>query len=127
MGVHIAMDEFGTGYSSMSQLRSFPFNRIKIDRSFVDGAAINPSDAAIVRTITGLGAILGMRTTAKGVETAAQLADIRSHGCTEVQGFLVGRPVPEKDLGAVIAAFADGAGASSASDSSKSRKAEVTL
>ncbi len=120
MGVHIAMDEFGTGYSSMSQLRSFPFDRIKIDRSFVDGSAINANDAAIVRTITGLGAILGIRTTAQGVETAEQLAQMRSQGCTEVQGFLLGRPVAEKELSAVITAFANGAGISSGSGLSTS-------
>ena len=116
LGVRIAMDEFGTGYSSMSHLRSFPFDRIKIDRSFVDGAAVNGNDAAIVRTIAGLGVILGMRTTAEGVETAEQLEQIRSHGCTEVQGYLLGRPVPEKELSAVITAFDSGTEVSPASN-----------
>lgn len=116
LGVRIAMDEFGTGYSSMSHLRSFPFDRIKIDRSFVDGAAVNGNDAAIVRTIAGLGVILGMRTTAEGVETAEQLEQIRSHGCTEVQGYLLGRPVPEKELSAVITAFGSRTVVSPASD-----------
>lgn len=118
MGVNIAMDEFGTGYSAMSQLRSFPFDRIKIDRSFVDGAAVNGNDAAIVRTIAGLGVILGMRTTAEGVETAEQLEQIRSHGCTEVQGYLLGRPVPETELNAVITAFAGTTGVSAMPDPS---------
>ncbi len=116
MGVNIAMDEFGTGYSSMSQLRSFPFDRIKIDRSFVDGAAINGNDAAIVRAIAGLGVILGMRTTAEGIETAEQLEQIRSHGCTEVQGYLLGRPVPETELSAVITAFDSATGVSTAAN-----------
>lgn len=116
LGVRIAMDEFGTGYSSMSHLRSFPFDRIKIDRSFLDGAAVNGNDAAIVRTIAGLGVILGMRTTAEGVETAEQLEQIRSHGCTEVQGYLLGRPVPENELSAVITAFSGRTGAFAAAD-----------
>ena len=102
MGVRIAMDEFGTGYSSMSQLRSFPFDRIKIDRSFIDNASENSHDAAIVRTIAGLSRILGMRTTAEGIETAEQLEQIRSHGCTEVQGYFVGRPVATQELACVI-------------------------
>ena len=102
LGVRIAMDEFGTGYSSMSQLRSFPFDRIKIDRSFVDNASANSHDAAIVQTIAGLSRILGMRTTAEGIETAEQLEQIRSHGCTEVQGYFVGRPVATQELEAVI-------------------------
>ena len=118
MGVNVAMDEFGTGYSSMSQLRSFPFDRIKIDRSFVDGASINGNDAAIVRAIAGLGVILGMRTTAEGVETAEQLEQIRAHGCTEVQGYLLGRPVPETELGAVITALSSTTGVSAAVDRS---------
>lgn len=118
MGVKIAMDEFGTGYSAMSQLRSFPFDRIKIDRSFVDGAVVNGNDAAIVRTIAGLGVILGMRATAEGVETAEQLEQIRSHGCTEVQGYLLGRPVPETELNAVITAFAGATGVSTVPDPS---------
>lgn len=80
------------------------------------------NDAAIVRTITGLGAILGIRTTAQGVETAEQLAQMRSQGCTEVQGFLLGRPVAEKELSAVITAFANGAGISSGSGLSTSSK-----
>ncbi len=95
LGVHISLDDFGTGYSSLSQLRSFPFDRVKIDRSFAD-------DAAVVRAVAALGASLGMRTTAEGVETAAQLDRIRAEGCTEAQGYLLGRPVPATELPEVI-------------------------
>jgi diguanylate cyclase (GGDEF)-like protein len=95
MGVRISLDDFGTGYSSLSQLRSFPFDRVKIDRSFAD-------DTAVVRAVAALGASLGMRTTAEGVETAAQLERIRAEGCTEAQGYLLGRPVPAAELAEVI-------------------------
>ncbi len=87
LGVQVSLDDFGTGYSSLTQLRSFPFDRVKIDRSFAD-------DAAVVRAVAALGASLGMRTTAEGVETAAQLRRLREEGCTEAQGYLLGRPVP---------------------------------
>jgi len=87
MGVAISLDDFGTGYSSLSQLRSFPFDRVKIDRSFVN-------DVAVVRAITAMGASMGMRTTAEGVETVVQLDNLRREGCHEVQGYLLGRPLP---------------------------------
>ena len=105
MGVRISLDDFGTGYSSLSQLRSFPFDRVKIDRSFAD-------DAAVVRAVAALGASLGMRTTAEGVETAAQLERIRAEGCTEAQGYLLGRPVPASELPEVIRRYAGTAGPS---------------
>jgi diguanylate cyclase (GGDEF)-like protein len=104
-GVRISLDDFGTGYSSLSQLRSFPFDRVKIDRSFAD-------DAAVVRAVAALGASLGMRTTAEGVETAAQLERIRAEGCTEAQGYLLGRPMPASELPEVIRRFAGGTGRS---------------
>jgi diguanylate cyclase (GGDEF)-like protein len=107
LGVRIAMDEFGSGYSTISQLRTFSFDRIKMDRSFVGSPAANRHDAAIVRTIAGLGQALGMRTTAEGIETAEQLEQIRAHGCTEVQGYFVGRPVAAHELEAVITALGD--------------------
>ncbi|WP_165943505.1 putative bifunctional diguanylate cyclase/phosphodiesterase [Roseicella aquatilis] len=95
MGVRISLDDFGTGYSSLSQLRNFPFDRVKIDRSFAD-------DAAVVRAVALLGASLGMRTTAEGVETPEQLERMRAEGCTEAQGFLLGLPMPPEEAAALI-------------------------
>ncbi|MCW5697741.1 MAG: EAL domain-containing protein [Bauldia sp.] len=93
-GVRISMDDFGTGYSSLSYLRSFPFDKIKIDQSFTRDLPSNPDSAAIVRAVAGLGNSLGMTTTAEGVETVEQLRVLRAEGYTEVQGFLFSRPVP---------------------------------
>ena len=107
LGVRISMDDFGTGYSSLSYLRSFPFDKIKIDQSFVRDMAANSGDAAIVRAVTGLGASLGISTTAEGVETLAQLEQLRAEGCTEVQGYFLGRPMPSSDIPALLAARTD--------------------
>jgi EAL domain-containing protein (putative c-di-GMP-specific phosphodiesterase class I) len=93
-GVRIAMDDFGTGYSSLSYLRRFPFDKIKIDRSFVRDIENSPDAQAIVRAITGLGRSLGMATIVEGVETPAQLAAVCAEGCDEVQGFLFSVPGP---------------------------------
>ncbi len=95
MGVKISLDDFGTGYSSLSQLRSFPFDRIKIDRSFAD-------DIAVVRAVTAPCESLGMGTTAEGIETAEQLARMAAEGCTEAQGYLLGRPAPASELPGMI-------------------------
>jgi diguanylate cyclase (GGDEF)-like protein len=97
-GVKISMDDFGTGYSSLSYLRSFPFDRIKIDRSFVNELATRNDSMAIVRAVTGLGKSLGISTTAEGVETKEQLALLRSEGCTDVQGHLFSAPRPAVDV-----------------------------
>jgi diguanylate cyclase (GGDEF)-like protein len=102
LGVRIAMDDFGTGYSSLSYLRSFPFDKIKIDRSFIQDIGEKTDCSAIVRAVAGLGAALGMITTAEGVETDEQLGQIRSLGCTEVQGYFFGRPRPAQDLPAMF-------------------------
>lgn len=91
LGVKISMDDFGTGYSSLSYLQKFPFNKIKIDRSFVAGHSTDSE--AILRSIASLGRSLGMAITAEGVETAEQLARIRGERCTHVQGYLTGRPM----------------------------------
>jgi len=110
LGVRISMDDFGTGFSSLSYLRSFPFDKIKIDQSFVrdmtatDGSGGNAQ--AIVRAIAGLGSNLGMRTTAEGVETQEQLDRVRREGCTEVQGYLLSRPAPAGEVSRLIAQFA---------------------
>jgi diguanylate cyclase (GGDEF)-like protein/PAS domain S-box-containing protein len=93
-GVRISMDDFGTGYSSLSYLRSFPFDKIKIDRSFVNELATRKDSMAIVRAVTGLGKSLGISTTAEGVETREQLALLRLEGCTEVQGYYFSPPRP---------------------------------
>ncbi len=102
LGVRIAMDDFGTGYSSLSYLRSFPFDKIKIDRSFVKDIVDQPDCLAIVRAISALGKSLGIRTTAEGVETAAQLACVRQEGCSEVQGYLFSAARPAGELSALI-------------------------
>jgi diguanylate cyclase (GGDEF)-like protein len=92
VGVRIAMDDFGIGYSSLSYLRSFPFDKIKIDRSFIKDLGENGECSAIVKAIAGLGAALDMTITAEGVETIEQFLLARDHGCTEVQGYFFGRP-----------------------------------
>jgi EAL domain-containing protein (putative c-di-GMP-specific phosphodiesterase class I) len=92
LGVRIAMDDFGTGYSSLSTLNAFPFDRIKIDRSFVDEISRSPQAEKIVRAIVSLGHSLGVPITAEGVETETQLEFLRREGCDQVQGFLIGRP-----------------------------------
>jgi diguanylate cyclase (GGDEF)-like protein len=94
LGVHISMDDFGTGYSSLSYLRKFPFDKIKIDGSFISGLPSDNESIAIVRAVAGLAANLNMTATAEGVETAEQLETIRALGCVEMQGFLFSRPVP---------------------------------
>jgi diguanylate cyclase (GGDEF)-like protein len=92
MGVSIAIDDFGTGYSSLDTLRSFPFDKIKIDRSFMNEVEVNEQSKAIVRAILALGRSLHVPVLAEGVETTAQLEVLRAEGCTEAQGFLLGRP-----------------------------------
>ena len=91
LGVQVSLDDFGTGYSSLSQLRSFPFDRVKIDRSFA-------SDLPVVRAVAALAASLKMRSTAEGIETADQLAQLRAEGCSEAQGYLISRPVPASEV-----------------------------
>jgi diguanylate cyclase (GGDEF)-like protein/PAS domain S-box-containing protein len=104
IGVRISMDDFGTGYSSLSYLRSFPFDKIKIDRSFVSELAQRPDCVAIIRAVAGLGISLGIATTAEGIETPEQLERVRAEGCTEVQGYLFSPPRPASEIGGLIAA-----------------------
>ena len=94
IGVRIALDDFGTGFSSLSYLRKFPFDKIKIDRSFIIELLEEDEAGAVVKAITDLAAALDMETTAEGVEEVAQLDALRAHGCTTVQGYLFSRPVP---------------------------------
>ena len=104
LGVRVSMDDFGTGYSSLSYLQKFPFDKIKIDQSFVREMASNPDCGAIVRAVANLGASLGMKTTAEGVETQEQLDAIRAEGCSEVQGYFTGRPLTPADAAALLSA-----------------------
>jgi diguanylate cyclase (GGDEF)-like protein/PAS domain S-box-containing protein len=97
-GIKISMDDFGTGYSSLSYLRSFPFDKIKIDRSFIKDISDKGDCAAIVKAVAGLGKGLGIATTAEGVETIEQLQKVRSEGCTEVQGYFFSAPRPAESL-----------------------------
>ena len=98
LGVRIAIDDFGTGFSSLSYLQSFPFDKIKIDRSFVDDIADGASSLSIVRAVAAMANGLGMRTTAEGVETMEQLETVRAEGCSEMQGFLFSRPLPAGEI-----------------------------
>ncbi|GJE00583.1 putative signaling protein [Methylobacterium isbiliense] len=93
-GIRISMDDFGTGYSSLSTLHRFPFDKIKIDQSFVRRVPHDRDSVAIVRAIATLGASLGIKTTAEGVETDRQARFIAEEGCDQIQGYLVSRPVP---------------------------------
>jgi len=91
-GVKIALDDFGTGYSSLSYLRRFPFDRLKIDRSFVAELGVNDEAGSIVRCVIAMAQSLRLAVTAEGVETAGQLAMLRTMRCGHLQGFLLGRP-----------------------------------
>ncbi|MBT9383011.1 EAL domain-containing protein [Pseudooceanicola sp. CBS1P-1] len=98
LGVKVALDDFGTGYSSLDTLLSFPFDKIKIDRAFVHEALTNPQTIAIIRAILALGHGLGLSVLAEGIESEDQLNILEVEGCTEGQGFLLGRPQPMADL-----------------------------
>jgi diguanylate cyclase (GGDEF)-like protein len=103
MGIQIAMDDFGTGYSSLSYLRLFPFNKIKIDGSFIRDLADRPDPRAIVHAVVAMAASLGMTTTAEGVETIEQLEELRRQGCTDAQGYLFSKPVPATEARQLLA------------------------
>jgi diguanylate cyclase (GGDEF)-like protein len=105
LGVRIALDDFGTGYSSLGYLRRFPVDKIKIDRSFIHDLDKRDT-AAIVRTVIGLGAELGITVTAEGVETEAQLDMLRKAGCGEAQGYLIGVPTKETEIRRLLRAQA---------------------
>jgi diguanylate cyclase (GGDEF)-like protein len=105
LGVRISMDDFGTGYSSLSYLRSFPFDKIKIDQSFVRDLVERPDSIAIISAVAGLGHSFGMTTTAEGVETQQQLDLMRAEGCTEVQGYFYSKPVPASEIVQLLSRF----------------------
>ena len=102
LGVQISMDDFGTGYSSLSYFRMFPFDKVKIDQSFIRDMMDNPQARAIIRSVIGLGRGLGMPVVAEGVETAEQLEALRSEGCDQVQGFFIARPNPIAHFSGVV-------------------------
>jgi len=104
MGVRLALDDFGTGYSSLLYLMRLPVNEIKIDRSFVSALATDPDSGAIVRSAVGLGHNLGLRVVAEGLQDRAAEAVLVESGCDAAQGFLVGRPVPEREITALLLA-----------------------
>ncbi|HJE25841.1 MAG TPA: EAL domain-containing protein [Methylorubrum populi] len=103
IGVRVAMDDFGTGFSSLSYLQSFPFDKIKIDQSFVRNLELTGNARLIVRSVIGLGRSLGITTTAEGIETEAQLEQLRLEGCEEGQGYLFSRPVPSARIRELVA------------------------
>jgi EAL domain-containing protein (putative c-di-GMP-specific phosphodiesterase class I) len=98
LGVRLSLDDFGTGYSSLAYLRDFRFSTIKIDRTFVQGAAQNNAESiAIVRAVVAMAESLQMTTTAEGVEDADEARLIREMGCTKIQGYYFGRPMPTEE------------------------------
>jgi EAL domain-containing protein (putative c-di-GMP-specific phosphodiesterase class I) len=98
IGVRIALDDFGTGYSSLSYLKRFPFDKIKIDRCFVNDVAEKDGSSAIVEAVVNIAAARNMTTTAEGVETAEQKETLRALGCTQMQGYLFSAPKPGPDV-----------------------------
>jgi EAL domain-containing protein (putative c-di-GMP-specific phosphodiesterase class I) len=102
LGVSIALDDFGTGYASMSYLSSFPFDKIKIDQSFVRGMLDSPDSRAIIKATIGLAKDLKMSTTAEGVETEEQLNALRLAGASQAQGYLIAKPMPREAIAAFI-------------------------
>ena len=102
LGVRISMDDFGSGYSSLSYLQAFPFDKIKIDRDFVMNLGRNPQSAAIIRAVIGLGHGMEMSIVAEGVETHEQLSFLAEQGCDVVQGYLIGKPLPISQYAAVV-------------------------
>jgi diguanylate cyclase (GGDEF)-like protein len=102
LGVKIAMDDFGTGYSSLSYLQSFPFDKIKVDRSFVSDLETNNNNAAIVRAVITLARSLNLPVLAEGVETEAQRLILNQEGCDQIQGYLIGKPLPILNYASII-------------------------
>ncbi|WP_155833502.1 EAL domain-containing protein [Halomonas sp. BC04] len=98
LGVQLAVDDFGTGYSSLAYLRRFPFDTLKIDRSFITNITTSPDEASIAQTIIAMGRGLRLQVVAEGVETQAQAATLRRHHCDQLQGYLFSRPLPAREL-----------------------------
>jgi EAL domain-containing protein (putative c-di-GMP-specific phosphodiesterase class I) len=102
LGVRIALVHFGTGYSSFSYLQSFPYDRLKFDRSFIKTLLTRPGASPVLHAIADLASALGMETTAEGVEEEGQLRELRSRGCSSVQGFLLARPMNAEAVNAYL-------------------------
>jgi EAL domain-containing protein (putative c-di-GMP-specific phosphodiesterase class I) len=103
LGVKIALDDFGTGYSSLSYLLQFPFDKIKIDRSFVMDMIKRPEAKAVIEAVIGLGNAINVRITAEGIENQEQLESVAAEGCDEAQGYLISKPVGPQQVLALIA------------------------
>jgi EAL domain-containing protein (putative c-di-GMP-specific phosphodiesterase class I) len=102
LGVNISMDDFGTGYSSLSYLQSFPFDKIKIDQTFIANLGHSQQAATIIRAVIALGRGLNVPVSAEGVETAEQLKFLAAENCHEIQGYLIGRPKPIADYAELV-------------------------
>jgi EAL domain-containing protein (putative c-di-GMP-specific phosphodiesterase class I)/ActR/RegA family two-component response regulator len=102
MGIHLAMDDFGSGYASLYYLKQFPFDKLKIDCPFVRDITSNPNSSAIARTVIAMAHSLHLKVVAEGVETEGQLRYLRYHGCDEMQGYYFSRPVPAADFAGLL-------------------------
>jgi EAL domain-containing protein (putative c-di-GMP-specific phosphodiesterase class I) len=105
MGTTIAVDDFGTGHSSLSYLRRFDVDHLKVDRSFVAGIGSEPSDETIVKAIIAMGHSLGLTVIAEGVENRQQFEFLRTHGCDRAQGYLFSRPVGVSEIEALLGSW----------------------
>jgi Amt family ammonium transporter len=104
LGIRLAIDDFGTGYSSLAYLQQFPVDILKIDRTFIMGSASDRASSALVHALIELGAALGLRTVAEGIETSDQLSRLQEEGCDAGQGFYFSRPLESADAGQFLAA-----------------------
>ncbi len=105
MGVRISLDDFGTGYASLGNLQRFPFDKIKIERALLKGSPERSESFAMLRAVAALAAGLRIETTVEGVETEEQLANVRAHGCTEAQGFVISRPMPAQEVDEFLTSY----------------------
>src|SRR5690606_4936269 len=102
-GIRFAMDDFGTGYSSLNYLKRFPFDTLKLDKTFIEGVNVSRRDTAIVQSVLALGRAFGLRTIAEGVETQTQLQFLLAHGCEQAQGYLFSAPLSADALAQLLA------------------------
>jgi EAL domain-containing protein (putative c-di-GMP-specific phosphodiesterase class I) len=103
LGVALSIDDFGMGYSSLSYLKRFPIDAVKVDREFVDGLGTDPHDSGLVAAIIAMADALGLEVTAEGVENRDQLANLKRLGCQRAQGFLLAHPMPAAELDQLVA------------------------